>query len=107
MSILGATGLMQSRPGLARLSDVDVELIMDRERRGDFDDAPHPRGDGKPHVRDDLAPGDEVDWEAFGRRVIGVLEELTPAGKAIVQAMLFDRQVRTEVDAVALRKICG
>jgi hypothetical protein len=105
MSIIGAIGLMQSRPGLARLADADVELIMGRERQGVFDDARHPRGDGKPHVRDDLIPGDEVDWEAFGRRVMGVLEELTPQGKAIVQAMLFDRLVRTEVDANVLRMI--
>lgn len=108
VSIIGAVGLMQARPGLAKLSDGDVEVIMIRERRGDFDDVRYPRGDGKPHVRDDIVPGDEVDWEAFGRRVMGVLEELTPAGKAIVQAALFDgRMVRTEVDAVVLRKVNG
>jgi hypothetical protein len=105
-SISGATGLMPARPGVARLSDADVALIMERERCGEFDDVHHPRG-SETKIRDDLIVGDEVDWEAFGRRVIGVLEALSANGKAVVQAMLFDRVVRTEVAASSLRKVYG
>lgn len=105
-SISGATGLMPARPGVARLADADVALIMDRERAGEFDDVRHPRGsDSK--IREDISPGDEVDWEAFGRRVIGILEGLSANGKAVVQAMIFDRMVRTEVPASSLRKVYG
>jgi len=100
--ISGAVGLMPARPGLARLVDTDVAEIMVRERRGEFDDVRHPQGGGI-QIRDDIKPGDEVDWEAFGRRVIGVLEGLSANGKAIVQSMIFDRMVRTEVEASGLR----
>lgn len=103
-AISGAIGLMPARPGLAKLDDPDVGEIMIRERLGEFDDVHHPHGSGI-QVRDDLKPGDEVDWEAFGRRVTGVLEGLSAKGKAVVQALIFDRFVRTEVDAVGLRRV--
>jgi transcription antitermination factor NusG len=102
ISIGGATGLMQSHPGIAKLCDADIALIMERERRGDFDMVT-PEG-----VRDDLAVGDEVEFEAaFGAKVMGILEELTPQGKAIVAAMIFGRIVRTEVGAANLNKVYG
>ena len=105
ISITGATGLMQSRPGLAAVCDADIALIMERERAGDFDMAA-PRGDSG--LRDDLAIGDEVEFEvAFGAKVMGILEELTPQGKAIVAAMIFGRVVRTEVGAAGLNKAYG
>jgi hypothetical protein len=103
-AISGAIGLMPARPGLAKLDDHDVAEIMIRERLGDFDDVHHPHGSGL-QIRSDLKPGDEVDWEAFGRRVTGVLEGLSAKGKAIVQAMIFDRMVRTEVEAGELRLV--
>lgn len=105
-SISGAVGLMQGRPGVARLCDADVALIMSRERAGDFDDIRHPRGSGK-YIRDDIKPGDEVEIAAFGRRVLGVLAALTPTGKAIISAMIFDRLVRVEVNAEAVNKAFG
>lgn len=106
ISITGATGLMQSRPGVATICDSDVALIMERERKGDFDMAA-PRGDSAA-LRDDLTIGDEVEFEvAFGAKVMGVLEELTPQGKAIVAAMIFGRVVRTEVGAAGLNKAYG
>lgn len=105
ISITGATGLMPSRPGVATISDVDVALIMERERKGDFDMAA-PRGDSG--LRDDLAIGDEVEFEvAFGAKVLGVLEELSPNGKAVVAAMIFGRVVRTEVGAGSLSRAYG
>lgn len=104
MSITGAVGLMQSRPGTAQISDADVALIMERERAGDFDVAA-PRGEGL--LRDDLTIGDDVEFEAFGSKIIGVLEDLSPNGKAIVAALLFGRMVRTEVGAGGLRKAYG
>ncbi len=106
VSITGALGLMQSHPGTAKLTDPDVAIIMERERAGDFDMA-GPRGDGS-HIRGDLMPGDPVEFEmAFGARIMGVLEELSPNGKAIVRTMIFDRVVRTEVGAGALSKAYG
>lgn len=104
LSISGARGLMRSSPGVARLVDADVALIMHRERAGEFDELRHPRGSGK-YIRDDIIPGDEVDLELFGRRVMAVLTELTPGGKAVIEALLFDRMVRTEVDAETLRRV--
>lgn len=102
ISIVGATGLMQARPGIATLSDADVAVIMERERQGDFDMA------STNGVRGDLAIGDEVEFEAvFGAKILGVLEELTPNGKAIVAAMIFGRMVRTEVGAASLNRTYG
>jgi hypothetical protein len=76
---------------------------MERERPGEFDDVRHPPGNGK-YVRDDIRPGDEVEIEVFGRRVLAVLSGLSPSGKAIVETLLFHRPVTTELDAASLRK---
>ena len=105
-SIAGALGLMQSHRGTAKLLDGDVAIIMERERAGDFD-MTGPRGDGS-HIRGDLVPGDHVEFEtAFGTKIMGVLEELSPNGKAVVWSMIFDRMVRTEVGTGVLRKAYG
>ena len=102
LSITGATGLMQAHPGIAKLSDADIALIMQRERAGDFD-LVEPRGDGS-----DLRPGDAVEFEtSLGAKIMGVLEELSPNGKAIVSAMIFGRLVRTEVGAGSIQKAYG
>lgn len=99
-----ALALMKVGPGIARLSDEDLGLVMARERAGEFDDVHY--GSTR-RIRDDIAPGDEVEIEVLGRRVLGVLRELSANGKAVVSAMLFDRTVRTEVDAETLRKVSG
>lgn len=104
LSISGASGLMQARPGTAKLTDADVAIIMERERAGDFDMV-GPRGDGT-HTRGDLARGDQVEFEvAFGTQVIGVLDEMSPNGKALVWTVIFDRIVKTKVDTETLRKV--
>jgi hypothetical protein len=104
VTITGAAGLMQARPGVAKISDADIALIQYRERCGEFD-ATTPRGNGR-LIRQDLEPGDDVEFEAaLGQKLVGVLEELSPNGKAIVSAILFDRVVRTTVDAAVLLKV--
>jgi len=105
VSITGAIGLMPSRPGIAKLSDADIATIMERERSGDFDMV-GPLGDGS-HARGDLAPGDLVEFAEYGAKIMGVLEELSPNGKAVVWAMIFNRVVRTEVEAAGLQKAYG
>jgi hypothetical protein len=103
--ISGTVGLMFLRPGApASLSDVDVTLIMERERAGEFDEIRAAKGSGLV-MRTDIVPGDAVVIEVFGRRVLGVLEGLTEEGKAVVGAMLFaGRETRTTVDADAVQK---
>lgn len=107
VSIVGATGLMQSRlAGVSHLGDPDVALIMERERAGDFDMA-GPRGNGGAQRRD-LAIGDHVEFEvAFGTKIMGILEELTPQGKAVVSTMIFGRIVRTEARATSVNRAYG
>jgi len=98
----GVLGLMKVGQITAKLSDVDVEVIMARERAGDFDEVKYPRVGGK-QIREDISPGDEVEIDLLGRRVLAVLQELTPDGRAIVEAMMLGRMTRTEVDAEVLR----
>lgn len=102
----GTVGVMQARPGIAKLSDIDVALIMDRERACEFDDVSRPQGNGLV-IRDDIKPGQEVEVEAFGMRILGVLNELSDNGKAVVSAMMFGSSVRMEVDAAALEPVGG
>jgi len=100
MPISSTVGLMLVRPQVpAKLSDEDVALIIERERAGEFDEAA-PNGSG---VRSDLDPGEEVEFEAFGSRILGVLDELTSDGRAIVSTLMFGRIVSTRVSAAALR----
>jgi hypothetical protein len=99
LPIAGVVGLMTVEPGNpAMLSDEDIGLIMARERNREFDQTPSVS-------TIDFAIGEEVEIEAFGTRIIGVLEELSPSGKAIVAAMLFGRSVRTEVDADNIQRL--
>jgi hypothetical protein len=93
-------------PELTFLSDRDVATIMERERAGESDDVRHPPGSGK-YVRDDIRPGEDVEIEVFGRRVLAVLSGLSPSGKAIVETLLFHRPVTTELDAALLRKVAA
>jgi Transcription termination factor nusG len=103
--VSGTVGLMHVRPQMpAKLFDRDVALIMERERSGDFDEINQARGSGL-FIRSDIEPGEEVEFNAFGRRVLGVLDELTEDGKALVSALLFGSEVRTSVDADAIRRV--
>lgn len=99
--VQGTIGLMQAYPGTAKLSDIDVRIIMDRERSCEFDEVSRPNGGG-PVIRDDIEIGAEVEIEAFGSRILGVLDDLSDNGKAVVSAMVFGRSVRMTVDASAL-----
>lgn len=100
--ILGTTGVMMLSGGkAARLSAADIALIVDRERRCEFDEI---RPGGRQEVRTDLKSGDEVEFQAFGSKVLAVLTELTPDGRALVEALLFSGSVQTEVDADQLHK---
>jgi hypothetical protein len=102
LPISGTVGLMLMRPQVpAKLPDEDVVLILNRERAGEFDEA-LPNGSGVA-VRNDIAPGEEVAFEAFGARIMGVLDELTSDGRAIVSALMFGRVVSTSVSAAGLR----
>jgi len=86
MPINCAVGLLSLQPGIpAKLSDEDVAYIMDRERSREFDQI------------DKYAVGDTVEIDAFGSRIVGVLEALSKDGKATVSAILLGRTVRTTV----------
>jgi hypothetical protein len=94
MPINCVVGLMSLQPGIpARLSDEDVAYIMDRERSREFDQI------------DKYAVGDTVEIDAFGSRIVGVLEALSKDGKATVSAMLLGRSVRTTVDADMISRV--
>jgi hypothetical protein len=103
ISITGAIGLMKSRPGIAKLADADIELIQQRERAGEFDMAVPGGSSG---ARQDIKVGDEVEIE--GQKIMGVLAELTPSGKAVIWSLVFDRIVRVQVpNANTLNKVYG
>lgn len=88
-------GLMTMQPGIpAGLSDSDVALIMDRERSREFDTVGH-----------QFTIGDAVEIEAFGQRILGVLDALSHDGKATVSAMLLGRTVRTDVSVHRLHVV--
>jgi len=102
--INGVSGLMRSAGRVVELVDVDVRAIRNHEDAGQFDEAPTPRSTVK---RTDLSVGDSVEFEAMGRRVMAVLDDLTDGGKAIVSGMMFGRTVKWTVDAHELRAIGG
>jgi hypothetical protein len=96
-------GLMLLRPQVpAKLSDEDVALIIERERAGEFDESA-PSGSGAA-VRTDLDLGEEVELEAFGSRIMGVLDELTDDGRAIISALMFGRIMSIRVSAAGLKR---
>src|SRR4029077_18660023 len=89
MPINCAVGLLSFQAGVpAGLSDADVALIMDRERNREFD--------GTMFVCR-YKVGDAVEIEMLEHRIMGVLERLSPDGKATVSAMLLGRTIRTHV----------
>jgi hypothetical protein len=51
-----------------------------------------------------LASGDKVEFEMSGSKVLATLVGMSPDGRAVVSAMLFNGSVQTEVDADQLHK---
>lgn len=95
MPIGCATGLLSFQPGIpASLSGADIALIMDREHKREFDLA-----------GSQFTIGDAVEIEAFGQRILGVLDALSHDGKATVSTMLLGRTVRTDVSAHRLHVV--
>lgn len=93
MPIGCAIGLLSFQPGIpAGLSDGDVALIMEREHNREFDQTSQ------------FTIGDAVEIDAFGSRIVGVLDALSADGKAIVSALLLGRTVRTQVDMRSIRR---
>jgi hypothetical protein len=67
---------------------------MDRERSRDFDT-----------VGKQFAIGDAVEIEAFGQRILGVLDALTPDGRATVSMLMLGRTIRTHVPVQRLHVV--
>lgn len=99
--INGTAGLMKSAGRNVEISEHDIAHIWDREKAGRFDEAPPPRA--RRAKRDDLSIGDNVEIELLGVRVLGVLDDLSESGKAVVRALMFNREtVYRDVDAADL-----
>lgn len=98
----GVIGLMKSAGRTVEMVDADVSRIREREHQGDFDEAPAPRSRIR---RADLQIGQEIEFNAHGRQIIGVLDDLTDGGKAIVRAMMFNSEISWTVDAAELHAI--
>jgi hypothetical protein len=97
MPINCAIGLLSFQAGIpAGLSDSDVALIMDRERNREFDETP---------LASRYKVGDAVEIEMLEHRIMGVLERLSPDGKATVSAMLLGRTIRTHVPVQRLHVV--
>jgi hypothetical protein len=95
MPIGCVVGLMSLQPGIpARLSDEDVAYIMDRERSRDFDT-----------VGQQFSIGDAVEIDAFGQRILGVLDALSQDGKATVSMLMLGRTIRTHVPVQRLHVV--
>jgi hypothetical protein len=84
--INGVVRLMSRNGGLVQVSDLDIQIMMDRERRREFDQVLY--GPGGAVIRDDLIIGGEYQVELFGNRIMASLEELSSSGKATVRDLL-------------------
>lgn len=89
--INGTIGLMKSAARNVEIAETDIVRIIDSERAGEFDEMPSPRS--RRAKRTDLTVGDTVEMDLLGVRVLGVLDDLSESGKAIVRAMMFNREV--------------
>jgi len=88
----------------ARLSDADMQFLIGRERAGEFDDIKYPIGPGMGAIiKDDIPVGTNVEFDWLGRRVIGALEGMTTAGKALI-ATFFGR---IEIEADELQVVAS
>lgn len=103
-SVSGTNGVLKVAGSTAQLSHADVEIMQAKERACVFDDIKRPPSGGVV-IRDDIKPGDECEIEMFGHRVLAVLDELSDSGKAVLRATILGREVRTEVDADAIRAV--
>lgn len=94
----GIIGLMMdgnSRP--QAMSTADIDEIRVKEWEGRFDESAPPAH--RKEKRTDLNPGDEVEFVLHGERIIGILDGLSDNGKAIIKAMMFNRESRHHVPA--------
>ena len=102
MGVEGSDHLMMVRGGVpAQLCDEDVAKLMARERALEFDEV-EPAGSSP--VPQDIEPGDEIAID-FGSQILATLQELTPSGRAIIQACFFNRTVPGTVDARTIHKV--
>lgn len=109
--VAGVVGLMRitAKGPPAKLIDDDIAKMIAKERAGAFDEVRYPLGHGiTAYVRDDLEVGDKVEFEMFGERIMGELEELSADGKAVVRAMLLGRETPIRgVDAESLQLVAS
>jgi len=100
--IAGNPRLMPSYRGStpAKLSDADMQFLIAKERSGVFDDIKYPVGPGMGAIiREDIPLGTNVEFDWLGKRVMGEIQGMTDAGKALI-ATFFGR---IEVDADTLQ----
>lgn len=106
-AISGIVGLMrrgQTR-NPATLSGTDIATIQQRERQGAFDRGLRPPAAGV-LLRDDLAIGERIECEIAGQEIAGILNDLTPNGKATITAIIMGREtVIHGVEAAELRAV--
>ena len=84
--INGVVRLLSRNGGLVQVSDLDIQIMMDRERRREFDQVLY--GPAGAVIRDDLVIGGEYQVELFGKRIMASLEELSSSGRATVRDLL-------------------
>lgn len=89
----------------ATLSGRDIATLMEHERIGAYE--PHarrPPANGLV-LRDDLQVGQAVEYDIAGTVVEAVVMELSPDGRATIQAAMFGREPVFKVDAGELRAV--
>jgi len=95
--VAGTVGLMRSAGRIVEITDQDVALMWQREKSGLFDELPPPQA---------LRVGNKVGMRVHGVEVLGVLEDLSENGKAVVRAMIFNREtVWRDIDVTGLRVV--
>lgn len=100
--ISAAERLLSLAPGRhAELHESDLAVLMAREFALEFDEVVPV---GASLIRQDLEPGEEVEID-LGTRIQATLDQLTPDGRAILSACLFNRLVPTSVDAGRIIKV--
>lgn len=88
--------------GHAQLSGADIAILMDRERRGEYEPhAPRPPANGI--VTQSIAIGEDVEFTLAGEVVCGVLRDLSENGRATIGALIFGREVPMQVATADLR----
>lgn len=104
--INGIVGLMMDGSNTPQtMTTADIDKIRVKEWEGSFDEMPPPAH--RKARRDDLKVGAEVEFAFHGERIIGVLDGLSNNGKAIIRAMMFNREVRQQVPADEVAVVAG